>query len=48
MTAVTIEVRQIAEKSWGVYVNGVLLGVSKARFDADHAKAVLENAMGAA
>jgi hypothetical protein len=40
-----IEVKQIDEKQWGMYVNGVLIGTSKGRFDADHAKVMLEKAL---
>lgn len=40
-----IEVAQIDVKSWGLYVNGILIGTSKARFDADHAKVMLEKAL---
>lgn len=35
-----IEVKEVGDK-WGVFLKGVLLGTSKARFDADHAKQVL-------
>jgi hypothetical protein len=43
----TIEVRQcdkshgVDEGKWGLFLEGVLLGSSKQRFDADHAKQVL-------
>lgn len=40
-----LEVRQSEPKVWGLYVNGVLFGTSKNRFDADHGKAILENAL---
>jgi hypothetical protein len=40
-----IEVKQIDAKQWGLYVNGILIGTSKARFDADHAKVMLEKAL---
>jgi len=33
------------DKSWGLYVNGILIGTSKHRFDADHAKVILEKAL---
>lgn len=36
-----IEVLETADKKWGLYINGTLIGTSKARFDADHAKVVL-------
>jgi len=39
-----LEVKQVEPKLWGLYVNGVLFGTSKNRFDADHGKAILENA----
>lgn len=40
-----IEVKE-AEGRWGVFVNGNLLGTSKARFDADFAAQVLRRAYG--
>jgi hypothetical protein len=40
-----LEVKQTEPKQWGLYVNGVLFGTSKNRFDADHGKAILENAL---
>jgi hypothetical protein len=36
-----LEVKQIEEKLWGLYVNGQLLGTSKARCDAEYAKQIL-------
>ena len=41
----TLEVKQTEEGKWGLYVNGVLLGDSKSRFDADHAKVILMGAV---
>lgn len=35
------EVRVTEEGLWGLFLNGVLLGTSKQRYDADHAKQVL-------
>ena len=40
-----LEVKQTESKQWGLYINGVLFGTSKSRFDADHGKAILENAL---
>ena len=40
----TLEVKQTEEGKWGLYVNGILLGDSKSRFDADHAKVILSKA----
>ena len=40
-----IEVKQIDPKTWGLFVSGGLLGTSKSRFDADHARVILENAI---
>jgi hypothetical protein len=40
-----LEVKQVEPKLWGLYVNGSLLGTSKNRFDADHGRAILENAV---
>jgi hypothetical protein len=40
-----IEVKQIEPKVWGLFVAGSLLGTSKSRFDADHGKVILENAL---
>jgi hypothetical protein len=38
-----IDVKQDEKtQKWGVYVNGTLIGDSKQRFDADHAKRILE------
>lgn len=39
-----LEVKQSEPKVWGLYVNGILFGTSKNRFDVDHGKAILENA----
>ena len=36
-----IEVRETDDGKWGLYVDGVLLGESKHRYDADHAKQIL-------
>jgi len=36
-----IVVKETGDGKWGVYLDGVLLGESKNRFDADHAKQVL-------
>lgn len=35
------EVKETADGLCGLFLNGVLLGTSKQRFDADHAKQVL-------
>lgn len=40
-----LEVKQIDPKTWGLFVDGVLFGTSKSRFDADHGKVILENAL---
>ena len=40
-----IEVKQIDPKSWGLFINGRVLGTSKNRFDADHGRAIIENAI---
>jgi len=39
-----LEVRQVEPKVWGLFVDGILFGTSKSRFDADHGKVILENA----
>lgn len=36
-----IEVKEIDEGKWGLYLDGVLLGDSKNRYEADHAKQIL-------
>jgi len=36
-----IEVRETDDGKWGLYLDGVLLGESKHRYDADHAKQIL-------
>ena len=36
-----IEVKETDDGKWGVYLDGVLLGESKNRYDADHAKQIL-------
>lgn len=36
-----IEVRETDDGKWGLYLDGVLLGESKYRYDADHAKQIL-------
>lgn len=43
-----IEVKPTGEKDkpWGLYINDNLFGYSKARFDADFAKNVLDAAVG--
>jgi hypothetical protein len=40
----TYEVRPEADGKFGLYVDGVLIGTSKAQFDADFAKQLLINA----
>jgi hypothetical protein len=40
-----IEVKQLEPKVWGLFVAGSLFGTSKNRFDCDHAKVILENAI---
>lgn len=40
-----IEVKQIDPKTWGLYVAGSLFGTAKNRFDCDHGKVILENAI---
>jgi hypothetical protein len=46
---VLIEIKQIdpadPKTPWLLYVNGILIGTSKNRFDADHAKVMLEKAL---
>jgi hypothetical protein len=48
---VLIEVKQVdpadPKTHWGLYVNGILIGTSKNRFDADYAKVMLEKALAA-
>ena len=46
-TEPTEEQKRLKKSSseWGLYVNGVLFGTSKNRFDADHGKAILEGAL---
>ena len=36
-----IEVKETGDGKWGLYLDGVLLGESKNRYDADHAKQIL-------
>jgi hypothetical protein len=36
-----IEVKETDDGKWGLYLDGKLLGESKHRYDADHAKQVL-------
>jgi len=36
-----IEVKETDDGKWGLYLDGVLLGESKHRYDADHAKQIL-------
>ena len=43
---VNMEVKQTENGRWALLVNGILIGDSKARFDADHAKVMLEKALG--
>ncbi len=40
-----LEVKQVEPKVWGLFVDGNLFGTSKSRFDADHGKVILENAL---
>lgn len=40
-----IEVKQIDAKTWGLFVAGSLLATSKSRFDSDHGRVILENAI---
>lgn len=40
-----LEVKQVEPKVWGLFLNGVLFGTSKNRFDVDHGKAILEGAL---
>ena len=42
----TIEVRETEEKKWGLYVNGIIIGESKNRCDADFSVVVLKKALG--
>lgn len=42
-----IEVRETDDKKFGVYLDSVLIGDSKAQFDADHAAVMLRQAMAA-
>ena len=37
-----IEVKETDDGKWGLYLDGVLLGDSKHRYEADHAKQVLQ------
>lgn len=43
---VNIEVKETAEKKWGLCVNGIVIGDSKNRFDADHSVIMLKKALG--
>jgi hypothetical protein len=36
-----IEVKEIDDGKWGLFLDGVLLGESKHRYDADHARQIL-------
>ena len=36
-----IEVKETDDGKWGLYLDGVLLGDSKHRYEADHAKQIL-------
>jgi hypothetical protein len=36
-----IEVKETDDGKWGLYLDGVLLGDSKHRYDVDHAKQIL-------
>lgn len=36
-----IEVKETDNGRWGLFINGILIGDSKARFDADHAKQII-------
>jgi hypothetical protein len=36
-----ILVKETDDGKWGLYLDGVLLGESKSRYDADHAKQIL-------
>lgn len=36
-----IEVKETNDGKWGLYLDGVLLGDSKNRYEADHAKQIL-------
>ena len=40
-----ITVDPIDPKNWGLFIDGKLLGTSKNRFDADHGRAIIENAI---
>ena len=40
-----LTVKPVDYKTWGLYVNDILFGTSKSRFDADHGKVILENAL---
>lgn len=42
---IVIEVKETEEKKWGLYVNGILIGDAKNRFDADHAAVMLKKAL---
>lgn len=41
-----IEVKETPEKKWGLYINDILIGDSKNRFDADHAVVMTKKALG--
>jgi len=40
-----LTVEQIEPKLWGLFIDGRVLGTSKSRFDADHGRAIIENAI---
>ena len=39
------EVKKIDEKTFGLHIDGVLIGTSKAHFDCDHAREIILKAM---
>lgn len=41
----TIEIKETDEKKWGLYVNGILIGDARNKFDADHAVVMLRKAL---
>lgn len=40
-----ITVDPVDPKNWGLFIDGKLLGTAKNRFDVDHGRAIIENAI---
>ena len=41
-----VEVKETEEKKWGLWVNYILIGDSKNKFDTDHSAIMLKKALG--